>query len=263
TRLGHIPFTSIDSAGQATTDPAYFFRVKNAAFGGSIHVMLNFPGMRSSGAAYYKVMLDGASSSAPEIATWVNYKWDGTTFRPQAVSPSSGFYQIPLASELWATPDLGFILDSTRLSNTRHVLRVQPYDGFGFAVGPEAQVPILIDNEAPTVRIDSIEHDGFPLDECGLITSGSPKLRFTFTAYDPQGHMFGYTLTDEWGRDRSLGLVGDSYIGVHDAFPTWFGVSPSSYWHNLCSTSANCAHAFTLTATGNTTNGYNYTQSSR
>jgi hypothetical protein len=44
TRLGHIPFTSIDPvSGQATTDPAYFFRVKNAAFGGSIHVMLNFP----------------------------------------------------------------------------------------------------------------------------------------------------------------------------------------------------------------------------
>jgi hypothetical protein len=35
-------------------------------------------------------------------------------------------------------------------------------------------------------------------------------------------------------------------------------VSPRNYWHDLCTTSANCAHAFTLTAAGNTTNGYNY-----
>ena len=178
--------------------------------------------------------------------------------------PASGFYTVPSAGDLWAIPDLGFVLDSTRLTNARHIMRVQLYDIWGFPLpGPEAQVALLVDNEAPIVRIDSIEHDGYALDECELITSGSPKLHFNFTAYDPQGHLYSYALTDEWGRDRSRTMMGDSYIGVHDGSPTWFGVSPGDYWHNLCLTSATCAHAFTLTATGNTTNGYNYIHSSR
>jgi len=264
TRLGHIPSTSIDSvSGQATTDPSYVHYVKNASFGGSIHVMLNFPGMRKLGASYYKVMLDGGSASSPEVASWVNYKWDGAIFRPQTVVPSSGFYTVP-SGELWAIPDLGFVLDSTRLTNARHILRVQLYDFWRSPLSvPEAQVAILVDNEAPTVRIDSIEHDGYLLDECALIATGSPKLRFTFSAFDPQNHLFSYALTDEWGRDRSRGLTGENYIGTYDGSPTWFGVSASSNWHNLCTTSAMCAHAFTLTATGNTTNGYNYIHSSR
>jgi hypothetical protein len=208
-------------------------------------------------------MLDAGSTSSPEIASWVNYKWDGSAFRPQTVVPSAGFYTVP-SGELWAIPDLGFVLDSTRLTNTRHVLRVQLYDFWRSPLSvPEAEVAMLVDNEAPTVRIDSIEHDGYVLDECALISSGSPKLRFTFSAYDPQNHLYGYKLTDEWGRDRSSVLTSDTYIGVHDGSPTWFGVSPSNQWHNLCTTSATCAHAFTLTATGNTTNGYNYIHSSR
>ena len=72
TRLGFIPSTEIDPVtGQATTDPSYFFYVKNASFGGSVHVMLNFPGMLSSGAGYYKVFVD----ASPDIATWTNYRW--------------------------------------------------------------------------------------------------------------------------------------------------------------------------------------------
>jgi sugar lactone lactonase YvrE len=264
TRLGHIPSTSINPVtGQATTDPSYFFRVKNASFGGSIHVMLDVPGMRSLGATYYKVMLDGSSDSTPEIASWVNHRWNGSTFVPQTVVPALGFYEVP--SGLWAIPDLGFVLDSTRLTNGRHTLRVKLYDFMHFPIWwvPEAQVVILVDNEAPTVRIDSIEHDFIPLDECALITSGSTKLHFSFTAYDPQGQLCSYALTDEWGRDRSAPIASDRYIGVHDASPTWFGVSPSNHWHDLCSTSVTCAHAFTLTATGNTTNGYTYIHSSR
>jgi hypothetical protein len=71
TRLGFVPTTEIDPlTGQATTNPAYFFYVKNASFGGSIHVMLNFPGML--GARFpAKVTMD----ASPDIAAWTNYKW--------------------------------------------------------------------------------------------------------------------------------------------------------------------------------------------
>ena len=131
TRLGFVPSTEIDPlTGQATTDPAYFFYVKNASFGGSIHVMLNFPGMLGAGASYYKVTMD----ASPDIATWTNYKWNGVTFVLQNVGPSAGFYKIPTAGrglgdsrpglrprlhQVHATPSTSCASSSTTAPSTR------------------------------------------------------------------------------------------------------------------------------------------------
>ncbi len=263
TRVGHIPSTEIDfPTGQATTDPSYFFHVKNASFGGSNHVMLNFPGMRSSGATYYKILLDGAAASAPETASWVNYKWNGTTFVPQTVAPNaSGFYRVPAAADLWAIPDMGFVLNSLPLSNGRHVVRIKLYNFFFGALSGDAEddkVALLIDNDPPVVSINRIEHDGSVLDECALVTSGSATFTITFSAYDRQSHLYSYALTDGWGRNRSYQVVEDHYVGVHDSTPTWFGVNPRVVVHDLNTTCTKCAHAFTVSATANTTDGYNY-----
>ena len=66
TRLGFIPSTEIDPlTGQATTDPAYFFYVKNASFGGSIHVMLNFPGMLGAGRRVLQGVRGRRASTSP------------------------------------------------------------------------------------------------------------------------------------------------------------------------------------------------------
>ncbi|MEP7342698.1 MAG: hypothetical protein ABI977_33525 [Acidobacteriota bacterium] len=263
TRVGFIPSTEIDfPSGQATTDPSYFFHVKNASFGGSNHVMLNYPGMRSSGATYYKILLDGAAATSPETASWVNYKWNGTTFVPQTVAPNaSGFYRVPAAGDLWAIPDLGFVLNSLPLSNGRHVVRIKLYNFFFGQLSGDAEddkVALLIDNDPPVVSIDRIEHDGSVLDECALVTSGSATFVITFSAYDRQSHLYSYALTDGWGRNRSYQVVEDHYVGVHDSAPTWFGVNPRVVAHDLNTTCTKCAHAFTVSATGNTTDGYNY-----
>ena len=263
TRVGFIPSTEIDfPSGQATTDPSYFFHVKNASFGGSNHVMLNFPGMRSSGATYYKILLDGAAPTAPETESWVNYKWNGATFVPQTVAPNaSGFYRVPPAADLWAIPDLGFVLNSTSLTNGRHVVRIKLYNFLSLPLSGAAEddkVALLIDNDPPVVGINRIEHDGSPLDECALVTSGSATFVINFSAYDRQSHLYSYTLTDGWGRNRSFTVASDQYIGVHDASPTWFGVNPRVVVHDLNSTCTKCAHAFTVSATSNTTDGYNY-----
>lgn len=263
TRVGFIPSTEIDfPTGQATTDPSYFFRVKNASFGGTNHIMLNFPGMRSAGALYYKILLDGAPVTAPEAASWVNYKWNGTTFVPQTVAPNaSGFYRVPSASDLWAIPDLGFVLNTLPLSNGRHVVRIKLYNFFfgQLSADPEDdKVALLIDNDPPVVAIDRIEHDGNLLDECALVTSGSALFNITFKAYDRQNHLYSYSLDDGWGRNRSYQVVEDHYIGVHDGSPIWFGVNPRVVTHDLNNTCTKCAHAFTVSAVGNTTDGYNY-----
>lgn len=263
TRVGFIPSTEIDfPSGQATTDPSYFFHVKNASFGGSNQIMLNFPGMRSAGATYYKILLDSATPSSPETASWVNYKWNGATFVPQTVAPSaSGFYRVPAAADLWAIPDLGFVLNSLPLSNGRHVVRIKLYNFLSLPVSGDPEddkVALLIDNDPPVVSIDQILHDGSPLGECALITTGSANLTVTFSAYDRQSHLYAYALTDGWGHNHSYTVVSDQYIGVHDGSPTWFGVNPRVVTHDLNNTCTKCAHAFTVSAIGNTTDGYNY-----
>jgi DNA-binding beta-propeller fold protein YncE len=254
TRLGFVPSTEIDPlTGQATTDPAYFFYVKNASFGGSIHVMLNFPGMLNAGATYYKVFVD----ASPDIATWTNYKWNMFTFVLQNVGPSAGFYKIPTPGEVWAIPDLGYVLDSTKFSNAKHKLRVALYDGSYNPLNIEGTVDMLVDNNPPVMDIQQIEHDGQPLNECALITSGTGDIKITFKAFDAEGHLYSYALTDGWGSGKSFTLPppgSDQYIGVHDASPVWSGVSSLTVPYTFSNTA--CAHQLHLGGWANTTNGY-------
>jgi sugar lactone lactonase YvrE len=253
TRLGFIPSTEIDPVtGQATTDPSYFFYVKNASFGGSIHVMLNFPGMLNSGAKYYKVFVDNGL----DVATWTNYKWIFNTFVPQNVGPSNGFFTIPAPGDIWAIPDLGFVLDSTKYTNTKHKLRVVLYDPFFAPVGVEGSVDLLVDNIPPAMDIQMVEHDGQPLDECALIVSGSANITVTFKAWDAEGHLYNYGLSDHWGSGQSAAIASDQYIGVHDASPTWSGVNPQSVVYTFSNTA--CAHQIALGGWANTTNGYSH-----
>lgn len=251
TRLGFVPSTEIDPVtGQATTDPSYFFYVKNASFGGSIHVMLNFPGMLGSGASYYKVFVDNGL----DVATWTNYKWTLFTFTPQNVAPSNGFYKIPLPGEIWAIPDLGFVLDSTKYTNAKHKLRVVLYDAAQLPINVEGSLFFLVDNNPPSVDIQTVKHDGAPLNECALITSGSPDIEITFKAFDAEGHLYSYGLSDGWGSGKSASITSDQYIGVHDALPTWSGVNPQTVTYTFTNTA--CAHQIHLGAWANTTNGY-------
>jgi len=253
TRLGFIPSTEIDPiTGQATTDPSYFFYVKNASFGGSVHVMLNFPGMLGSGAAYYRVLVDGAT----DIATWTNYKWNGFTFTLQPVAPVSGYYKVPGAGEGWAIPDLGFVLDTGKYTNTKHTLRVALYDASYSYLGLYQDVPFLVDNLPPSMDILEVKHDGVPLDECALIVSGSPTIDITFKAHDAEGHLYNYGLQDNWGSAKSAPITSDQYIGVHDASPTWSGVNPQTVTYTFSNTA--CAHSLTLGGWANTTNGYGF-----
>ncbi|WP_224369587.1 hypothetical protein [Hyalangium versicolor] len=259
TRVGHIPSTTIDAAtGLATTDPAYYFYVKNASFGGSPHIMLNFPGIRGVGGAYYRVFVDG--SATPSKAIWNNYKWNGSTFVLTQVAPdANGYFAVPTASEIWAVPDLGFILNTQPLlSNAKHTVTVKTYTSAYALLATQRQVSLLIDNTGPTMEINQITHDGLPLDECGLVTSGSANLGFTFVAFDPQGRLFNYALVDRWGHGKSALITSDQYLNVHDSSTTWAGVNPTSVNYTLSCTS--CSHTFTLSGYSNTTDGFGMVQ---
>jgi sugar lactone lactonase YvrE len=255
TRLGFIPSTSINFAsGLATTDPSYFYNVKNISFGSIVHVMLNFPGMRNSGGLYYKVTVDGLPITTALKEAWTNYRWNGSTFVLETIMPdATGRYSVPSASALYAIPDLGFAWDTTKLSNGRHTFQVHLINSRG-AVFLMNQVSAMIDNQAPTFAINQIFHDGVALNECALITSGSANLQFAITAFDPQGHLFNYALTDRWGHGMSNPITSDSYIGVHDGSLIWAGVNNLLVNYSLTNTA--CSHSFSLSGWANTSNGY-------
>jgi hypothetical protein len=255
TRLGFIPSTSVDfTSGLGTTDPAYFYYVKNISFGSTVHIMLNFPGMRNVGATHYVVTVDGQPLTAALKESWTNYKWNGSTFVLDTILPDAyGRYAIPSASTLYAIPDLGFAWDTTKLSNTRHTLQVHLLNSRGGYIRIN-QVAAMIDNIAPTFEINQIRHDGVALNECALTTSGSPNLEFIITAFDPQGHLYNYALADRWGHGNSNPITADSYIGVHDGSPLWPGISANIVNYTLTNTA--CSHSFSLSGWANTTNGY-------
>lgn len=254
TRLGHIPSTSVNfSDGLATTSSSYFFHVKNAAFGNTVHIMLNFPTMRALGAQYYRVYAGGTLQQE----TWTNYKWNGSTFVPQTVAPvAAGYYKVPSASELWAIPDLGFALDTKKLTNDRQLVYVLLFNGSGtFIPTAYGLVAMRIDNNGPKMDIEEVWHDGAKLDECALIVSGTPNLSFVFTAKDDEGHLLNYRLVDRWGGFTSALVAEDHYIGVHDSSTTWPGVSHHTVNYTLTNTA--CSHSFQLDGWANTYNGYN------
>ncbi|MGH9390084.1 MAG: hypothetical protein ACRD1Z_10745, partial [Vicinamibacteria bacterium] len=237
--------------GLATTLPSYFFYVKNASFGRSPHINLNFPAMRALGAQYYRVYAGGALQQE----AWTNYKWIGTTFVPQTVAPlPGGYYSTPPATELWATPDLGFILDTTKLANARQVVVVRLYNASKTLLSPNGTVALRVDNNPPQMDIEEVWHDGVQLDECALIVSGSPNLSIVFTARDPEGHLYNYALVDRWGSGHSAPVTSDRYIGVHDSSTTWAGVSSASVNYTLSNTA--CSHSFEISGWSNTVNGF-------
>jgi hypothetical protein len=102
--------------------------------------------------------------------------------------------------------------------------------------------------------IQLVEHDGQPLNECALITSGTATINVTFKAWDAEGHLHSYGLMDHWGSAQGAEIESDQYIGVHDGSLTWSGVNPLVVPYTFTNTA--CAHQIALGGWANTTNGY-------
>jgi len=259
--LGLIPSTAVnDGTGLATTEASYLLPVKNAAFGGEVQIIVNFDEMRNQQAAYYKIVMDSNSDSQPAIESWVNYKWNGSAFVAQTIIPNSnGLYSIPAASEVYSVPDLGFVLNTTKYPAGVHKVHVELYNSAQAKIS-SSSISMDIDNVAPSMQINGISHDGSPLNQCALITSGSSTIQITATAWDNQGHLYDYSLVDEWGHGNSFLVKEDSYSPVHDGQTTWYGVKSDVVSLNLSQTSTACAHSIVIQGYGNVTNGEGYIQ---
>ena len=267
--IGHVPATEI-VGGYATTDPGYFFQVKDSPFGGSLPAMINHDRAYAEGARYYKVFIDGVEQRQP----FSDYRWDNPTSRfvLRTVTPSAtGFYAVRSPAELWYNHFLGYYADSTALTNALHAIGIRLYSAanaaseIGNLTDPGRTVTLKIDNRWPTAVINSILHDGAAVGTCAVVTSGSSKFSFDVTASDPDGHLKSWYLGAMWGDNASAAVASDTYANHLGGAPIWAGISgvvapPAPGWEANDGTwpSTHCAHTFYLDVWDRVIDGWSY-----
>jgi hypothetical protein len=149
--IGFVPIDRITAAGKAdtTSDPGYFFQVKDAPLGGSLPLMINHKRAYEEGARFYQVMVDGVI----KFDTWSNYEWDSGTTRfdlctisPIALAGGMGFYPVRNPDRLWLNAWLGDLLNTLDLTNTLHTITINFADGAGNVLFDD-KVTVLINNQ--------------------------------------------------------------------------------------------------------------------
>ncbi|MCX6252414.1 MAG: hypothetical protein NTX61_16900 [Bacteroidetes bacterium] len=289
--IGLIPFDHIINTGNDNTDgyadttdnPGYLLQVKDAPFGGGLAIMINHNAALLLGASYYKVLVNQVTPSptTPKepLQSFSDYLWDAASysFIPKTTSPDSGgFYPVRLPIELWYNPLLGYMLDTSILSNGLCVIDIKLYTAAKVEIPIIPPLPYLpnqhsrrvkIDNQWPVASIEKIFHDNKEVQVCELVNSGSDQFTFRITATDPQGHLLSWNLWAVWGDDKSVGIGGDDY-SHHISVPStrqWTGVIsgdvPTPAWHAAVKddkTSTRCAHTFFLGVWDRVINGYGY-----
>ncbi|HSP73638.1 MAG TPA: hypothetical protein VLN26_14775, partial [Gaiellaceae bacterium] len=148
--IGYVPASSI-AAGYATTDPGYFFQVKDSPFGGSLPLMVNHDKAWLTGARYYKVLLDGVDVTT----SFSDYKWSTglNRFELVTVAPSaSHFFKVRSPAELWFSHFLGAFVDTTAVTNALHTIEVRLYASasvaseIGHGTDPGRRIQVMVDN---------------------------------------------------------------------------------------------------------------------
>lgn len=274
--IGLVPVTSINNSspikpltdGFATTAPGYYFQVKDSPFGGSLTLMVNHAGVYGVpyNARYYQLWVDGAQP----LQSFSDYLWNGATFVLQTINPAlGGYYPVRPPGQLWYNPTLGYVLDTSSLTNGIHDIQVRLFDAGHLPIAiPPGVIHsryVQIDNGWPTAAIDEIDQQGagkVPI--CAIVSSGSMDFTFKITADDPEQHLLSWSLTALWGDNKSALIASDNY-SHHLPGPLWGGIVnvsvPSPAWNASVAgdpTSTKCAHTFYLDVWDRAINGYGY-----
>jgi len=266
--IGHVPVDRIVAGYADTTgDPGYFFQVKDCPFGGTLPLMINHERARGMGAAYYKILLAGAEVRQ----SWSDYKWSTPTnrFELETITPDSGnFYPVRGAGELWYNHWLGCMLSTAGVATGLRTVEVRLFRPDKSAIplsGVIAAVGLMIDNSAPTAKIDQILHNLNPVGTCGIVNSGPDAFRFAITATDPEQHLLSWSLVSYWGDNKSKAVASDSYSAHVSPTRKWAGISgqvPAGSWAAADPSdpvfSHWCAHTFYLRVWDRVINGYSY-----
>ncbi len=288
--VGHVPSTDIDSDGYATTAPGYFYRVKNAPFGGTLNLFMNLENFRSWGASHYEVLVDGGGGAVPvSNVTWKTNKWNDVDkkYKPFTMAPDPddavhSKYEIPIDGGTY-NPGLWnptyFALRWPSGDNGLYTFTVALYQKAGTTFTPiaipAAMVPLnemvlRIDNTPPTVNLNNIYQKKPPtvkeIESCVIVGDGLNQFLFNITANDAEGHLYSYGLTGLYGNNKYLPIYSDSY-GKHINPPPapylpvhWSGAVNITVPATPKAVPCNCAYTFYLWAWGRSINGYNRIQ---
>lgn len=282
--IGHVPFDRIINGYADTTgDPGYFFQVRDAAFGGTLSLMINHDGAYEAPmrARWYRVLVDGVEQQD----SWNDYRWNTSLgrFVLETISPvvwiGHYYYPVRKPSDLWYNHWMGSRLNTRVLSNGSHTISVEMFGGIiipMLQVGSDS-LKVQIDNTPPTVLLEKIFHDGDEVDTCAIVDTCPSTFTFHITAYDPEGHLKSWRLNTLWGDNCYDSIDSDVYTNYLPG-PLWEGthpdgtIVPTSPWDayqpshpnpDCEETSCNCAHTFELWVWGRVINGYNYIHRTR
>ncbi|MDG1276027.1 MAG: hypothetical protein P8O16_02020 [Algoriphagus sp.] len=263
--VGFIPTTKIDATGRATTDPGYFLKVDNAAFGGTLNLIGNrnkLQNLYNANVRKYRVEIAGPGASFSRlISNWSNYRWNGSTYLLESFSASSlGFYELPNPTSDYSIDDLLIQFPTTALLPGLYQIKVTFYKRVGFIDQPQDSqtIRLLIDNHLPSTIIESIRHGSNEVSACAIENIGAAPdgLNFRLTANDPEGNLRAVSFYATYGDNQSATIFNETYT---PSMGNWQGfvnrsIPPTGNWRPPQS----CAYSFVLVAWARTTNGYNW-----
>jgi hypothetical protein len=240
--VGHVPWSSIDTDGYATTDPGYFYRVKDSPFGGTMNFFGNISSFKNDfGATHYAVLV--SKDGGPFVAlnrSWNTYKWNSSTnkYELEPVAPSdtvvgvnpdpTPVYQIPLESdgtyhpEFWYPPYKFMRWKSGDNGNYTFTVQIFEQIGSGWTdltpgIPPALNtITLKVDNTPPKAKLLSIWQNASPDKEimaCDIISTGNNQYYFYIDAYDANGHLRYYRLRALWGNNESESIDYHNYVG--------------------------------------------------
>ena len=267
--VGLIPTTVInETSGRATTDPSYYVKVVNAAFGGRLNLMGNREKISSlfsapTVARRYKILYhEGTSGSfEPLKSAWTNYRRSGSNDVLEYFSADAdGFYELKDPSVDYSIDDLLVQFDSKVMANGLHQFKVEFYTATGTSVisVTDQLLTLYIDNSIPEVSINAVKHAGREVVACDFVNlrgNATDGVVMNFDAHDAEGNLLSYIAYAKYGDGHTQVLESANYPGSG----LWTGVTN----HNAPTSGVyvppvSCAYSFNVRANARTTNGYAY-----
>ena len=108
----------------------------------------------------------------------------------------------------------------------------------------------------------NVMHAGAPIPFCAIITlaSATDGVQIEYEAFDPEGDLYSYAVTAEYGHGLSATIYQDSYTPHANPAHNWQGLTddtkpvPPAVWV----APVTCAYLFRISAWTRTTNGYQF-----
>lgn len=253
----------------------YYFHPQEAAFSGTLNMIGNHATLASlwaAGARKYTVQhRSGATAAAvaaaawtPILQSWANFQIVGAVDVWQSFGPDpSGFYPMVDPALSYTIQDLVFQWTTSAEPDALHQFEVQFFTPANVSVAAPAQVLTLkLDNQPATVDLINVMHAGAPIPPCAIINlaSASDGVQVQYEAFDPEGDLWLYQLTAEFGHGQSALIFDDSYPAHVNPAHNWQGVTsdtrpvPPALWVPP----GTCAYEFRVQAWTRTTDGYEF-----